>query len=305
VTSQIESSAAANETRAKRSTSVAESTTRVFGAILAAISILGIALASLGFGALLALSDFDVDPFEIMTGPSLLLAASALPIIELIGRFPPVDELLFRSLFLGLALTASVALAATFHLIRTRSSGRLRRFADITNCAINAATTSATRGLHAIGRSDLAWVLGLSSAAGVVGTTAAVLVAWLIPSIIIIISIGPVIGYKMSMDYHFKLAAEPVACTRPRTASERRTAWYAHRAAPHQPGGLRAIYTAACIEVRSRDFCERGRRVIATSDFVVLFDPTAGASRTLPRKDAVITSIESLSTGAPCKPLGS
>jgi hypothetical protein len=104
-----------------------------------------------------------------------------------------------------------------------------------------------------------------------------------------------VVSFDSAKRYIHEAVIEPVSCSPLLDAKSRRQRWMQAQMKSQAPAAPAPMTTAKCVQIdRKGHFVRQGREVIATADLVVLFDPISGAVQTVPRKDAVVTTIDRL-----------
>ena len=282
-------------------TRAAEAIVRFNSAWLSALSLLGVALASLGFSLTLALNAmFGPDVLEVLRGPLDYVAASSFIIISMYNeaaeRMTGPGGLL-RSLDAGLTIAFLVVVAgvvwAYAHHHRNKLLGLASRAGRV-----------ACTGKRWVQQRPRSWRVP-----SIVASSASGMLAYFIGRAVLVVftvALLPfVVGYWAAQSHFYVTVIEPHACAKSVSAAGRRAAWSratstkanANANANGEGGASQdgRPYSAICVEVFSKDTgIHKGRRIIATNELIALFDPASGTVTIVPRKDAVVTFINQL-----------
>lgn len=262
---------------------------RLATVVLAVLSLIGIALTSVGFGVALALNAmFGPDLLEIFSGPLDYLAASAWVIVSIFNSLAEQwsdprkwARLVAKAMamFVLVALIAAIAALAHTHWEKASRVARL-------------AIEPTRRAIGWVRRERWLWrvpaVLAIAVAAAAVPLllTRALL-------FVFALALGPFIVGLLAAEEHFHAAViEPVRCASSLSAQDRRD-----RSAGKQPTPRGRPYGATCVEVKSKEVgvgSHRARRIIATGESIALFSPDSGRVVVVPRKDAIVTFVDEL-----------
>ena len=265
------------------------------------LSLIGIGLTSLGFGATLALGTFRVDIVEMISGPFDLLRLSAYPFIEIYNKVSgQLGNWWAVAWMTGGACAALVVLIYAVHLAFNEIS-RLRvlrrRASGVARSAREVATSLAKGQLFRVPRVAL---LTLGSA------TALIASAMVLPlGLMTILAAPALIGYQAAKSFYAEAVIKPSTCAPLRTAAQLR-AEMARASDKARTAADANEPQASCVAYYARDFGEiRGRFVIATSEAIALFDPFTGTSIVLPKRAAMVWSVATVSPFAAPQPQGS
>lgn len=237
----------------------------------------------MGFGVAFALTRFGLDIFEVLHGPSDYLTASSLVVVMLftsLTEMPREDLRLWP--FVGIVCGAALIGVAFGWLLTLPATAR----SSLTS--VRPLVRDATGRWWARQRR---WVqVVLIDLIFIAAPGTAVVALWL--ALVLAstgVSILTTIGYRAATKYLHEVIVKPKTCASLFDAEKRR--------ALHLDPSLADKLTpgALCLQVEAKGFqAIRGRRVIATSEVIVLFDPDTGVVRTVPRKDAIVTTVSGL-----------
>jgi hypothetical protein len=277
-------------------TRAAEAISRFNSAWLSVLSLLGIALTSLGFSVTLALNSmFGPDILEVLRGPLDYLAVSAFIIISVYNGLAdrvtgPAGAVKFLDGGLAIALLVLVAGVLWAYVHHHRS--KLARLAS-------RASNAARSGGRWVKQRPHSWRVPAIMVSSAVSGMLTYFIGRAVLAMFTVALLPFVMGYWATQAHFYVTVIEPQTCAKAVSAKDRRAAWL--RPASEQrvsedgePKSGRP-YPAICVEVRSKDNGpHKGRRIIATDESIALFDPSTGAVNIVPRKDAVVAFIDKL-----------
>jgi hypothetical protein len=274
----------------------AEAIVRFNGAWLSMLSLLGIALTSLGFSVTLALNAmFGPDILEVLRGPLDYLAVSAFIIISVYNGLAekvtgPAGSLKFLDGGLTIAFLVFVAGVAWAYVHHHRS-----KLVVLASRAGGAARF----GARWVQQRPRSWRVPSIVASSAVSGVLTYFIGRAVLVMFTVALLPFVMGYWATQSHFYVTVIEPHTCAKAVSAKDRRAAWSRAKSAEadgkdnESPSGR--PYSATCVEVRSKDGGpHKGRRIIATDDSIALYDPASGAVTIVPRKDAVVTFINQL-----------
>ncbi len=265
--------------------------------MLGIVAPLGLVLTFFGFGAALALhTRFGTDILEVLRGPSDYLAASSVVVVS-------AFNMMFRKLYgsAGLAellLFAVVACCLVAAIVSTGAVVWANRRRQLIVRTVEVVREAPVVLRHRMAMHPWAW-----RPAAVVGGSVFVgaLPYLLVHVMLFVLTVAVVpfwLGLRLSDLHFYETVVEPYYCAplvpaanqraiARRTPEERRQA--SEWREPQEP------YLAVCVEVTIDKLgTYRGRRIIATSDTIALYDPATGGVYVLPKKDAVVSMIDKL-----------
>jgi hypothetical protein len=265
-------------------------------AMLGLISLLGLALSTLGFGVVLALNaTFGPDVLEVLRGPLDYLAASAWVVVTLFNRMHaeingPGGHAALLMAGLVLAVTVALAGVAVAYAYHHRANLSL---------AANSVSAKAQTGRWWIAPRGWSWRVPAITASAVGSGVLLYWVVRVVPILFALTLIPFVVGYRAAQHHFYSSVIEPHACAKSRSAQARREQWRREEEAKadgkEASAEASAPYLATCVEVRTKELgVFRGRRIIATDDSIALYDPASGAVSIVPRKDAAVIFIDKL-----------
>jgi hypothetical protein len=271
-------------------TSVTERALRVTGVAIGILSLSGILLTCLGFGFALALSAFGLDVLEVFGGPADYLSTSSLAVVtgfnQLViedGSPAAIAGRLVWAFVIGITVVVFGVAGASAFVHRRRLSTMAQR------------AEQRMRGWGSVAaQRPWYWRVPVVLVAGLLSGGAVFVALRVLMSVAAMLLIVFVVGFKLGHQHFYETVIEPERCASNSNLAQRRMS--ADRARQTEPKGetLRP-YLAACIEVVSKDHgSQRGRRVIATRDVVVLFDPKTGAVSAVPKAGAIVKSVDRL-----------
>lgn len=131
----------------------------------------------------------------------------------------------------------------------------------------------------------------------------AVGVAFVLLSIVVVMySLLPLIGYAAGQAHLQRWVVAPEICTPVASRMQRMGVVTSHNTSPEDPQSGKKSDMASCVRVLRKDApegAEQGRIVVATSQWLVLFDPHTGAVWRVPVKEARVDVVATL---IPAKP---
>lgn len=262
----------------------------VFKVAFGVISILGILMMFFGFGVALALDGFGVDVHQVLHGPGDYLAVAAYVVIELVIRISAqyTSQDWFELVFIYACFGAIAVLALWGAALLTKRWHPLI-FAYIKGSSHRKITSFLSKKIFF-------W----RPAAIVAGVAIVGMVIGLLPYLLFILlafCIVPfLIGVVQANHYLYVSVVEPTACRPFESADVRRAAYFStlENDGRHGKSGSRP-YFATCLKVTSKSGSPQyGRRVIATSEYIVLFSPKTGTVNVVPTKDAIVSLVDKL-----------
>lgn len=268
---------------------------------LGIISLLGIAAMFFGFGFALALRRFGVDVHQVLHGPGDYLALSVYPVIELYAY-------LFRIAFdgdrIGLAwkvIAGTLSVVVPLYYIG-RYVGRSKHFEDFREKGMTRGGPVLAKLKERLGFFWPPTLFGAIIAGGL-------LTIWplLVIAVLSIVAIPTFLGLSYANDYLYENVENTTGCQKLATAQERRTEHQEaekakkegrrpqRTAVANQDDDNEPRLPAMCLKIeRKGERSLYGRRVIATSESIALFDPDSGVVDVVPTKDAVVSIVGSL-----------
>lgn len=261
----------------------------IFKVFLGVISSLGILMMFLGFGVALALDDFGVDIHQILHGPGDYLAAAAYVVIEFIVRIADpqvwsnwIDRVV---IYTGFGAIAVLVLWFFFML------GKHFRPLEINNLK-----TAHRKVKDFLIRRISYWrPAAICGSVGVVGGVIG-LVPYIFLCMLVLCIMPFFIGVGLANHYFYDSVIEPVRCRPFESVDARRAAHFSSLANQNKNEKNSASpYFATCLKVTSKDGkSQSGRRVIATSEYIVLIAPETGIVNIVPSKDSVVSLLDKL-----------
>jgi hypothetical protein len=258
---------------------------------------LGLVLTFFGFGVALALhTRFGTDILEVLRGPSDYLAASSVVVVS-------AFNMIFRKLYgsAGLAelllfgVVVCCVVAAIFSIGALVWANRRRQLIVRTFEVVREAPVVLR---HRLSMHPWAWRPAAVVGGSVVVGALPYLLGYAMMFVLTVAVVPFWLGLQLSDLHFYETVVEPYYCAplvpaanqraiARRTPEERREA--SEWREPREP------YLAVCVEVKLDKLgTYRGRRVIATGDTIVLYDPATGRVSVLPKKDAVVSMIDKL-----------
>jgi hypothetical protein len=266
---------------------------------LGVLSVLGLSLACSGFGVAIALASvFSLDVLEVLHSPSDYLGASTYVFGQALVNFSMTlnDEFMSYALW---AISPFVAIACILAVLV---------FIGITH--LWNSRSLKISGCKKIGISSWNWVLRHRAywfipavGGGVWGLMAMAFLSirWLGLSFMVLPALSIITSMGLAKIYFYQSVIAPTECVALKNAADRQKEYAAaqlktYRKPTANTSPSDSIYKANCVQVEEGKGINirKGRRVIATSEVVVLFDPITGATQVVPRKEAVVTTIGKL-----------
>lgn len=260
-----------------------------FKVFLGAISFLGILMMFLGFGVALALDGFGVDIQQVLHGPGDYLAAATYVIAELIVRIADQQILSIFLERLGIITSfgAIFVLVIWGFFLLVKDSGLLE---------VNKLKIDHRKVKDFLMRKLSYWrpfaiCAGVGAVGGLVG-----LLPYLFLSLVVLCIAPFLIGMGLANQYFYESVIEPIKCRPFESVDARRAAHFSTLAKQdNNDKNSSRPYFATCLKVTSKDGkSQSGRRVIATSEYIVLLAPDTGIVSIVPSKDAIVSLLDKL-----------
>jgi hypothetical protein len=280
---------------ANTATKVVAGVAQVSAALLGMLSLLVAALASTGFGLALAMGDvFGLDVLEVLHGPADYLAASAWVVVTILNglaRHVGEPQGVARAFITAFTVFVVVAIVGVIGAYAYRYRAKL---AQSTQSAQQAARSSADW----VAAHPRSWRVPAIILSAVLSGAVVLLIGRALLAVLTVALLTFVGGFFAAKSHFYETVIEPYECIKSRNAQVRRQQWLDAKQADER--GDPAVptirpYQAVCVEVHNKDLgSHRGRRILATSESIALFDPMSGTVRVVPRKDAVVTFVDTL-----------
>lgn len=242
-----------------------------------------------GFGVALALEGFGVDIHQVLHGPGDYLAAAAYVVAELIIRIGDEQKwsIWFDQVFIFTCFGAIFVLVLWGIFLCVK---------NLRSLVVNSLKTAHPKVKSFLIRRISYWrPAALCAGVGVVGGG-----IWLVPYLflgMLVLCIMPFfIGMGLANHYFYDSVIEPVRCSPFESVDARRAANFSLLANQNKNEKNSASpYFATCLKVTSKDGkTQSGRRVIATSEYIVLIAPETGIVNIVPSKDSIVSLLDKL-----------